>query len=127
MRQHYRRRSLSTWAFWTALLGGGTFYGAYRFEWFPVPGLITASTPSQPAPSELPPDTMPAPPDGRIEVPQTPPAAQSEPPVFEDDPLPAGTSEAARKTSSRLLGQRAARPQPKLSANSALPSSVEAP
>ena len=84
MRKHqYQGWSISTWAFWLALFGGGTFYGAYRFDWFPV-GITSHSpaldeqAPAKPAVAANPPSQPP--PDGRIEVAQSPAGSQSEPP-----------------------------------------------
>ncbi|HEX4072082.1 MAG TPA: hypothetical protein VHX68_12950, partial [Planctomycetaceae bacterium] len=49
MRQQYRRQSFSAWVFWGALVIGGTLYGAYRFDWFPVGYPFPASAPQEAA------------------------------------------------------------------------------
>lgn len=124
MRQQYRRQSLSAWVFWGAMIVGGTLYGAYRFDWFPVAFLFPPTAPQQapnapPSPNVEKPPTQ-SPPDGQIEVAQSPAGPQSEPPPTEfDEP-------AAKSTKARLMEQRAAVPAPKLSANASMPSAVQA-
>jgi lipoprotein-anchoring transpeptidase ErfK/SrfK len=67
-----------------------------------------------------------SPPDGQIEVAQSPAGPQSEPPPSEfDEPGPGAKSDLAKSTKARLLEQRAEGPAPKLRANASTPSSVE--
>ena len=126
MRQQYRGQSLFAWMFWGALLVGGTLYGAYRFDWFPIglPSPLSApptAANGKPGPNA---EKVPAqsPPDGQIEVAQGPTGPQSEPPVSElDEPArsPVGSTKA------RLLEQRLEAPAPKLHANAAMTASVQ--
>jgi L,D-transpeptidase ErfK/SrfK len=128
MRDQYRRQSFSAWIFWGALVVGGTLYGAYRFDWFPVTFLIPASSTKEQATAKKAPgaDKSPAqaPPDGQIEVAQAV-GPQSEPPPTEFDET--AKSEQEKSTKARLLEQRAEAPAPKLRVNAATPSSVERP
>jgi lipoprotein-anchoring transpeptidase ErfK/SrfK len=126
MRQQYRRQSFSAWVFWGALVIGGTLYGAYRFDWFPVG--FPASAPQETASAKKTPvsDKAPAqlPPDGQIEVAQSPAGPQSEPPPSEfAEPLIA-KPEIASSTKARLLEQRAEGPTPKLHSNAATSSTL---
>ena len=131
MRQQYRRQSFSAWVFWCALIVGGTLYGAYRFDWFPIGFPSPASAPSETASAKpgAHAEKAPAqaPPDGQIEVAQSPAGPQSEPPPSEFDEPGTGAKqmEQAKSTKARLLEQRAEGPAPKLRANASTPSSVE--
>jgi lipoprotein-anchoring transpeptidase ErfK/SrfK len=134
MRQQYRRVSFSAWVFWGALIVGGTFYGAYRFDWFDVNFLLPASARSQVADGKKAPaaekaaEKTPAqaPPAGQIEVAQSPAGPQSEPqPAEFDEPAPFAKTEKEKFTKARLLQQRAEAPPPKLLANSPTTSSVQ--
>ena len=84
MRQQYRRHSFSAWVFWGALVVGGTLYGAYRFDWFNVAFLLSSSGSQNLADAaKSPTGQKPAaqsPPDGSIEVAQSPVGPQTEPP-----------------------------------------------
>ena len=75
MRQQYRRRSFSAWLFWGVLVVGGTLYGAYRFDWFPIglpsPAAITAENATAKPEPTADKATPQSPPDGRIEVAQS--------------------------------------------------------
>lgn len=127
MGQHYRRQSFSTWAFWTTLLVGGTLYGAYRFDWFPIGVRTHAATPEEEhRPSAGAKGTDAANqslPDGRIEVAQSPVGPQSEPaPEFDE---PAANKPADHSAKARLLVQRAENSKPKQRVNPPTPSSVE--
>src|ERR1700679_3119656 len=126
MRQQYRRQSFSAWVFWGALVIGGTLYGAYRFDWFPVG--FPASAPLETASAKKAPvsDKPPAqsPPDGQIEVAQSPAGPQSEPPPSEFAEPPIAKSEIASSTKARLLEQRAEGPIPKLHSNAATSSTL---
>jgi len=131
MRQQYRRHSFSAWVFWCALIVGGMLYGAYRFDWFPIGFPSPASAPSETASAKpgAHAEKAPAqaPPDGQIEVAQSPAGPQSEPPPSEFDEPGTGAKqmEQAKSTKARLLEQRAEGPAPKLRANASTPSSVE--
>jgi L,D-transpeptidase ErfK/SrfK len=130
MRQQYRRTSFSAWVFWGALIVGGTLYGAYRFDWFPFGFPSPASAPQEAATAKQPPNAekapTQAPPDGQIEVAQSPAGPQSEPPPSEfDESGPGAKTDQERSTKARLLEQRAEGPSPKLRANAATPSSIE--
>jgi lipoprotein-anchoring transpeptidase ErfK/SrfK len=131
MRQQYRRQSFSAWVFWGALIIGGTLYGAYRFDWFPVGYPFPASAPQEMATAKKTPvpDKAPAqsPPDGQIEVAQSPAGPQSEPPPSEFDEPPVAKSEIANSTKARLLEQRAEGPTPKLRSNVATGSNLAPP
>ncbi len=130
MRQQYRRQSFSVWVFWSALIVGGTLYGAYRFDWFPIGFSLPASAPQEAAKAKQSPNAEKAPtqspPDGQIEVAQSPAGPQSEPPPSEfDEPGPGAKTDQEKSTKARLLEQRAEGPAPKLRANASTPSSVE--
>jgi lipoprotein-anchoring transpeptidase ErfK/SrfK len=130
MRQQYRRQSFSAWVFWGALVIGGTLYGAYRFDWFPIGFPSPAAAPAEMASAKPAPNAEKAPaqspPDGQIEVAQSPAGPQSEPPPSEfDEPGPGAKSDQAKSTKARLLEQRAEGPAPRLRANASTPSSVE--
>ncbi len=111
-----------------ALVIGGTLYGAYRFDWFPVGYPFPASAPQETASAKKTPapDKAPAqsPPDGQIEVAQSPAGPQSEPPPSEFDEPPVAKSEIANSTKARLLEQRAEGPSPKLHSNAAARSTL---
>jgi L,D-transpeptidase ErfK/SrfK len=128
MRQQYRRQSFSAWVFWGALVIGGTLYGAYRFDWFPIGSPFPAAAPQETASAKKTPvpDNAPAqsPPDGQIQVAQSPAGPQSEPPPSEFDEPPVAKSEIANSTKARLLEQRAESPAPKLHSNAAAGSTL---
>lgn len=129
MRQEYRRQSFSAWMFWGALIVGGTLYGAYRFDWFPIGFALPASAPQEAATAKQAPTAEKAPtqspPVGQIEVAQSPAGPQSEPPPSEfDEPGPGAKMDRERSTKARLLEQRAEAPPPKLRANASAPSAV---
>jgi lipoprotein-anchoring transpeptidase ErfK/SrfK len=123
MRQQYRRHSFSAWVFWGALVVGGTLYGAYRFDWFNVAFLLPSSAHPDMANAAKSPNgekpTAQSPPDGSIEVAQSPAGPQTEPP-------PTEVEEPAEKlTKARLMEQRNEGPAPKIHANAAIPSAAE--
>lgn len=126
MRYQYRPKSISTWAFWTALLMGSALYLAHRLDWFPIAFLPQSTAPEEqattgPAPGNNTPPQ--APPDGQIEVAQSPAGPQSEPP--QDDTEPAAPGQQAHSAKARLMEQRAEAAKPQLHANAATPSTVE--
>src|SRR5579863_8236699 len=131
MGRQYRRQSISTWAFWCVLVIGGTLFGAYRFDWFPLGFLTRGNAPAETAeakaPSEGETGSTKAPPDGQIEVAQQSPVGpQSEPPQSEfEEPGPGAKGAPPNSTKARLIEQRAEGPAPKLRANPTTPSSVE--
>jgi lipoprotein-anchoring transpeptidase ErfK/SrfK len=122
MPQQYRRVSFSAWAFWGVLIVGGTLYGAYRFDWFNL-GFLLPSHPEMADAGKSSNAEKPAtqsPPDGQIEVAQSPAGPQTEPPPTElEEPV-------EKATKARLMEQRAEGPTPKLLANAAPRSSVQA-
>ena len=123
MRQQYRRHSFSAWVFWGALVVGGTLYGAYRFDWFNVAFLLPSSARQNLADAAKSPTgekpTAQSPPDGSIEVAQSPVGPQTEPP-------PTEVEEPAEKlTKARLREQRNEGPVPTIHANAAIPSAAE--
>jgi LysM repeat protein len=127
MAQQYKRQSFAAWAFWLTLLVGGTLYGASRFDWFDVAWtrLHTAPTPiaAQTAPGES--SAHPLPPDGQIQVSQSPVGPQSEPPPEADDAAAGTKPDAMQAAKARLMVQRGEDAAPKLRSNPTTPSSVE--
>jgi hypothetical protein len=127
MRQQYKRQSFAAWAFWLALLVGGTLYGASRFDWLDFAWLHLPAT-GAPTVAQTTPGTEsaphPLPPDGQIQVAPNAVGAQSEPPPEIDDTPPASRASAA-STKARLMVQRAEETAPQLRANSTTSSSVE--
>jgi LysM repeat protein len=131
MRHHYRRRSFSSWAFWTTSIVGVTLYGAYRFDWFPIGLIPHAAAPKGEQASGAPakttkgqPPSEGAIPNGHIEIAESAqsPPGQSEPPPteFDDSPPPADHSAKAR-----LMSQRAQGLKPKLQADATAPAPVQ--
>ena len=112
MRQQYRRQSFSAWVFWGTLIVGGTLLRRLSLRLVPhrvfVPrigpagcGVAKKSPGAEKSPTQ-------APPDGQIEVAQSPAGPQSEPPPSEFDEPAAGAKMAQEKsTKARLLEQRA--------------------
>jgi len=121
MGHRYRRRSFSTWAFWLALFCGGTLYGAYRFDWFPLGFMRPAAAPDEQGRAvSASADNSPAqsPPDGQVQVAENAVGPQSEPTPTELDDPAANAATNPRSAKARLLAQHAeaAKPNPTTSA-----------
>ena len=123
MRQQYRRQSFSAWVFWGALVIGGTLYGAYRFDWFPVgfpsprrPRRKRQARKKRPWPRRRRRNRLRTDKSKSRKVPAGP---QSEPPPSEFDEPAVAKSEIANSTKARLMEQRAEGPTPKLHSNAA--------
>ncbi len=120
MRSHYRRRSLSSYAFWTALIVGGTLYGAHRFDWFPVGFKFAATSPAESGAAEASPNAATpsqAVPDEKIQVAQGVGQQTEPPPTDADEVAVTHRSENSKSAHARLLEQRAEGSRPKVHAN----------
>ena len=128
MRQQYKRQSFAAWAFWLALLVGGTLYGASRFDWFEMalPHASSAAAPTvAQGGSSADGAPHPLPPDGQIQVTPNSVGPQSEPPPEADDSTVGGKPESMQSAKARLMVQRSEDASPKLRANPTTPSSVQ--